>query len=208
MATLHRETDLLTALIDDLLYLSRMDLGKIEPVLAPCDLNKLVGDLAGDRAALLADRGLRLEVNLAPALPLALADVKMIRQVLTNLMTNAMNYTRRGGTIAVSTGLEISDLRLQIDSGHNLQSAICDLQWVTFSVSDTGPGIPSEEQARLFERFYRGEAGRNSGAPGTGLGLAICQEIVQRHGGQITVESRVGMGSTFTVWLPAAPTNA
>jgi signal transduction histidine kinase len=70
-------------------------------------------------------------------------------------------------------------------------------------VSDTGPGISPEEQARLFERFFRGEAGRKSNAPGTGLGLAICQEIVQRHNGRITIESAVGQGSTFTVWLPA-----
>jgi signal transduction histidine kinase len=85
-----------------------------------------------------------------------------------------------------------------------MQYAVCNTPpaWVTFSVSDSGPGISAEEQARLFERFSRGEAARLTRTPGTGLGLAICKELVERHGGKITVESEVGQGSTFTVWLP------
>ena len=88
---------------------------------------------------------------------------------------------------------------MQID---HPQSAIGNPQWVTFSVADTGPGISAEDQARLFERFYRGEAARQTRAAGTGLGLAICQELIKRHGGKITMESQVGKGSAFTVWLP------
>lgn len=75
---------------------------------------------------------------------------------------------------------------------------------VGFSVQDDGPGIPLEEQGKLFERFYRGNVGRDSEASGTGLGLAIAQEIVSRHGGEIVVDSQPGAGSAFTVWLPAA----
>jgi signal transduction histidine kinase len=77
--------------------------------------------------------------------------------------------------------------------------------WAGFRVSDTGPGISAEDQSHLFERFYRGQAGRESGAPGTGLGLAIAQEIVTRHYGRIEVKSAgvPGKGATFTVWLPA-----
>ncbi len=203
LATLHREISLLTALIEDLLYLSRMDLGKNPPALAELDLNQIVGNLAGDRAALLADRGLQLQTDLAPDLPPVRADAKMVTQVLTNLMTNAMNYTPAGGMVTVRTGYWV----LGIEKS-NTQYPIPDIQsptsgtWVTFSVRDTGPGITVEERARLFERFYRGEAGRASGAAGTGLGLSICQEIVRRHGGRITVESEPGQGSTFTVWLP------
>jgi len=118
----------------------------------------------------------------------------MLMQVVTNLMTNAMNYTPPGGTITVRTGVE------QARSGDRPEQ---EETWVTFSVSDTGPGIAPEDQAHLFERFYRGEAGRQSKAPGTGLGLAICREIVEKHGGKITLETEVGRGSTFTVWLPA-----
>jgi signal transduction histidine kinase len=69
-------------------------------------------------------------------------------------------------------------------------------------VSDTGLGIAADEQGRIFERFYRGDSSRQVRAPGTGLGLAICSDIVERHGGRITLESQLGRGSRFTVWLP------
>ena len=73
---------------------------------------------------------------------------------------------------------------------------------VTFTVRDTGPGISAQDLPHLFERFYRGTAGRQASAPGTGLGLAISQEIMKRLDGRITVESEVGHGAAFTVWLP------
>ena len=208
MATLGRETDLLQQLIEDLLQISRLDLGKAQMKLAPVDLNRLVTLLVEDRSVLFSNRGLRLELRTEPALPPVLADQRMLTQVLTNLMTNAMNYTPAGGVVTVSTQMGMGDWRLGIgDWGLNPSSPThndppAERTWVSFSVSDTGPGIPPGEQARLFERFYRGEAARQSGVQGTGLGLAICREIVERHGGRITVESQVGKGSTFTVWLP------
>ncbi|NTU63436.1 MAG: ATP-binding protein, partial [Chloroflexi bacterium] len=73
--------------------------------------------------------------------------------------------------------------------------------WITFTVKDTGPGINPQDLTRLFERFYRGEAGRRSGAPGTGLGLAICSDLADKLGGHITVASQPGQGAAFTVWL-------
>jgi len=73
---------------------------------------------------------------------------------------------------------------------------------VTVSVQDTGPGITAADQPHIFERFYRGAAGRRSGSPGTGLGLAICKEIIERMHGRLTVESEAGQGATFTIWLP------
>jgi signal transduction histidine kinase len=182
LETVVRETDLLHSLIEDLLLLSRMDLGRLQLELQAVELNQLAGQLAADRTALFAERGLALETRLAPNLPRVQADPRMVKQVLTNLMTNAMNYTSRGGAVTVSTGVQST--------------------WVTLSVGDTGPGISDKELARLFERFFRGEAAHQSKAPGTGLGLAICQEIAQRHRGQITVESQVGVGSVFTLWLP------
>ncbi|MCX6030729.1 MAG: hybrid sensor histidine kinase/response regulator [Chloroflexi bacterium] len=203
MATLNREAELLNQLIEDLLYLSRMDLGKTQPALAPVDVNELVAALTGDRAALLAERGLALQTELTPAPSTVQGDPRMLTQVLTNLMTNAMNYTPQG-TITVSTEPRTDDGRPMTGDGDHRSSVRGRQTWFTFSVHDTGPGIGAEEQAHLFERFYRGDAGRKSGAPGTGLGLAICQEIVQRHGGRITVTSEAGKGSTFTVWLPAA----
>lgn len=189
LETLHRETERLQKMIESLLDLSRLDLGKVQLNLQPTDLNQVVETLVTDRSALATDEGLHLQIVAKKDLPPAAADPKLVEQVLTNILTNAINYTPSGGTITLRTG-----------TVQNNQQ-----DWVTVSVSDTGPGIAESEQPHIFERFYRGEAGRNSSAPGTGLGLAICQEIVERHGGQITLESQAGQGSTFTVWLPAQP---
>jgi PAS domain S-box-containing protein len=221
LATIGRESELLHRLIEDLLQLSRLDLGKAQPAFEMVNLDHLVGTLVEDRTALFAERGLTLRAELAADLPPVRADPKMLIQVLTNLMTNAMNYTPAGGTVTVSTRLQIADDRWQMADGgvktarpavsgiadsklqtDTPQSTLPNPQWVTFSVSDTGPGIPAEDLRHLFQRFYRGEAARKSGSPGTGLGLSICQELVERHGGHITLESEVGKGSVFTVLLP------
>lgn len=103
-------------------------------------------------------------------------------------MTNAINYTESGGITIVCQEAEAEGER-----------------WTTISVSDTGPGISPDEQEHLFERFYRGAAAREHGIQGSGLGLALSDEIIRRHNGRLTVESRVGQGSTFTVWLPCTP---
>ena len=183
--TLQREADRLQYLIESLLDLSRLDLGKTRSRLQPTDLNLLVSSLMTDRGALAADRGLSLDVELEKTLPPALADRKLIERVLTNLLTNAINYTPTGGAVMLCTATAEKEAQ----------------KWVTFSVTDTGTGISQEEQRHLFERFYRGQAGRASDAPGTGLGLAISKAIVEQHGGRITVESQIGQGSIFTVWL-------
>ena len=117
-----------------------------------------------------------------------LADEQMTGQVLSAILTNALNYTPAGGTITVST---------QVEEAHGRM-------WTGFAVSDTGPGIPVEDQERLFERFFRGKSGRTSTSPGTGLGLSIAREIIYRHGGRIEVTSAgmPGEGTTFSVWLP------
>ena len=187
MATLNREVDLLASLIEDLLHLSRLDLGRTRPCPEPIDVGRLLTTIAEDRAELATRHGLALETRLAPALPSVPADPRMLTQVLSNLITNATNYTPAGGHITV---------------GAELRSP-----WLAIFVQDTGLGITPEEKDRLFERFYRGNAAQVSKAPGTGLGLAICQEITTRHGGRITVESEPGQGSTFTIWLPVETDN-
>ncbi|RMF29907.1 MAG: PAS domain-containing sensor histidine kinase, partial [Chloroflexi bacterium] len=188
LTTLQREAERLHYLVENLLSLSRLDLGEAEISRTPTDVNVLVRMLVEDREAMAADRSLTLEADLAEDLPYALVDRPMIEQVLTNLLTNAMNYTPGGGKIVVRTAK-------REDEGRS---------WVTISIEDTGVGIPPDERPYIFDRFYRGEAARRSGVPGTGLGLAICKEIVDRHGGRITVESEEGKGSTFTVWLVPA----
>jgi signal transduction histidine kinase len=123
-------------------------------------------------------------------LPCALADEQMTGQVLSAILTNALNYTPAGGSVLVCTQKEENQGRM----------------WTGFTVSDTGPGIPAEDQERLFERFFRGKTGRASAIPGTGLGLSIASEIITRHGGRIDVSSAgiPGKGATFSVWLPVS----
>jgi PAS domain S-box-containing protein len=183
---LNRESARLQDLIERLLLISRLDLGEITPDLKYVNLNELVRTLIEDRKALFRHHGLTL-IYRTTELPKIRVDPKLIEQVLTNLLTNALNYTPEGGRVNVSTAL--------------LNRA--NVPWVTLAVEDTGVGIAPEEQAILFERFQRGEASTNLNVPGTGLGLAISREIVELHNGKITLESQVGEGSTFTVWLPA-----
>lgn len=189
---LKREELRLEHLIEGLLMLSRIDLAKVQVRRMPLDVDALARQLVADRQALAASKGLTLEHETqAEPLPKVLADEAMLSQVLTNLMSNAMNYTLEGGKVTVRTETqraagEVSEV------------------WVTLTVRDTGVGVSPADLEHLFERFYRGQAANQTGAPGTGLGLAICEEIISRHEGRITVESELGQGSAFTVWLPAA----
>jgi signal transduction histidine kinase len=109
-------------------------------------------------------------------------------QVLSNLISNAIHYSPGGGRITVCTD----------DAERNGR------RWATVTVSDTGMGIPAQELPHIFDRFFRGASPRAMQISGTGLGLAIVKEIVQLHGGRITVESEVDRGSVFTVWVPCA----
>ncbi len=187
LRTLNRETDRLVVLIEDLLTISRMEAGSMIPQPVELDLNRLAQGLVEDRQRLFADRGLTLQVGMDGHLPRVRADERMISQVVANLMTNALNYTPAGGTVRLSTKAE------------NDQQG---RRWVVVSVSDNGLGIAKEEQAHIFDRFYRGSASRQMGTPGTGLGLSICKEVIQRHGGEIKLRSTLQKGSTFSIWLP------
>ncbi len=185
LATVHREVNRLQALIQDLLNISRLDLGQIQPQMRSLDVNELVTTLVNDRRKLFAERQLELQVQTEP-LPLIQADRNLLEQVVSNLLTNALNYTISGGVVQVMTKPAPSN----------------STDGIAIHVEDTGPGIPAKERGHLFERFYRGEASRALGVPGTGLGLAISREIIELHQGSITLVSEVGEGSTFTVWLP------
>jgi|GEM_PF-7018928 len=185
---LGREVDRLNQLIEDLLRLSRLDQDRVELKMAPSDLNSLAHQYVNDRAAVAESRGLSLQLGESVPLPSVPFDPGLVGQVISILLTNAMNYTPAGGRITVHTMMQ-----------ENREES-----WCGISVSDTGPGIEPAEQSRLFERFYRGKAGIASKAPGTGLGLSIAKEIASRHGGHMEVLSKgvPGEGSTFTLWLP------
>jgi signal transduction histidine kinase/uncharacterized PurR-regulated membrane protein YhhQ (DUF165 family) len=186
LATLSRETERLVVLIDDLLTVSRLDADTVELKSNVVDLNSIARSLVEDRKRLFAKKDLQVGFELCGDLPGVIADDRMLSQVVANLMTNAMNYTSPGGRVTISTALEKENGK----------------RWATLTVRDTGFGINKDEQDRVFQRFYRGEASRKVSAPGTGLGLAICEEIIQRHAGRISLESEQGAGSAFTIWLP------
>ncbi len=188
LSRLKRETNRLERLVEDLLSLSRMDQGQVTPQMALVDLNALIALYVTDRQPMAESRGLTLAIQEEAHLPRVPADQAMLGKALSILLTNALTYTPAGGQVTVTT--------------HRRATGRSEL--AGFSVSDTGPGIPLEEQPQLFQRFFRGTAGRNSGAPGTGLGLAIVREIVERHRGRVEAASAgaPGQGATFSVWLP------
>ncbi len=187
LGTLQRETKRLGYLIEDLLTISRLEAGRVDISIKPLDVNRLMADLVADRFMMASVQELSLTFVPGANLPLVMADTSLLNQAISNLLTNAINYTPPGGRVTLLTGLEQEDETI----------------WVTIRMEDTGVGISPNELALVFDRFYRGSAGRQTGAGGTGLGLAITKEIVTRLDGKIAVQSELGKGSTFTVWLKA-----
>lgn len=191
LETMERETKRLEGVVNNLLHLARINQEEAAPEPVQVDLNALVQEYVDDRRPMAQSRGLSLSVKMHANLPPVWADPSLLGQALVILLTNALNYTPSDGWIEVSTHFQVAD----------------DERWCGFSVSDNGPGILPEEQPYLFERFFRGTAGRESGTSGVGLGLSILKEIVERHcEGMVEVASEgiPGKGATFTVWLPLA----
>jgi two-component system phosphate regulon sensor histidine kinase PhoR len=174
----------LTRLTDDLLKLSTIEAGKMELNLltvSPADLLKICTDTAGFAAK---KKQQTIKIECARDLAAIRGDSGRLRDVLQNLLDNAVQYTPAGGHIiasAVKTGDEI-----------------------VFTVADNGIGIPQAEQERIFERFYRVDEGRSREVGGTGLGLSIARHIAEAHGGRIWVESAIGQGSRFHFSVPVA----
>jgi signal transduction histidine kinase len=183
---LMREADHQAKLVRDILEMSRVDAGRLELRLSATSINELAEMAVVNHEKLAQEHGLTLEYHPASQDPVALADSQWMTQVMNNLMSNAIRYTPGEGLITISTGTRAADGR----------------SWATVTVSDTGIGIPEEELPYIFDRFFRGEEPRTMQISGTGLGLAILKEIVELHGGRVTVESEVDRGSSFTVWLP------
>lgn len=182
-----REIERLHIIIESLLRLSRLDQRRVEVHPVWLDLAEMARQYAQDRTSQAEARGLTLQLEIDGALPRVKADGRLLEQALSILLTNAISYTPTGGRIT------LRDARRH----HEGRS------WVGLSVQDNGPGIVPEEETMIFNRFFRGEAGRTSGVPGTGLGLAIAQEIVNLHQGDLTLEAGPdGRGSIFTLWLP------
>lgn len=169
-------------LTESLLALARLDAGEESFKREPFDLSRVAADCVELIRPLAQERGLKIESELSPAA--YRGDAERIGQVVTNLLSNAIQYNCSRGEVRISVRRE---------SG----SAV-------LSVTDTGEGIAPEDLPHIFERFYRVDKARSGNQGRTGLGLAICKAIVDAHGGELTVSSRVGAGSNFILRLPTA----
>ena len=175
----------LARLTDDLLELSKMDADRLDLEVDRLSVRQFVQSCLETTQGSAADKHLQVSANLQESLPDIAADRRRLAEVLQNLLDNAIQYTPSGGKIAVSASSDGNE--------------------VTFTVSDTGIGIPQVDQPRIFERFYRVDVARSREVGGTGLGLSIAKHLVEAHGGRIWVESEVGQGSQFHFTVPVFP---
>ncbi len=183
--SIRRAGEHLLRLVNDALDLARIEAGRLELEQQPFDVQQLIGEVHGLMAPLAQQRGLRfmLDNQLPPRIS-ASGDPMRVRQILLNLLGNAIKFTARGSV----------SLQVQALPGNT---------GLRFDIIDTGPGISHEQQKRLFQRFEQGEGARTTARyGGSGLGLAICQELAGAMGGRISIESALGRGSHFTVELP------
>jgi two-component system phosphate regulon sensor histidine kinase PhoR len=184
LRTIEEHADHLTKLVDDLLDLSAIESGHRSPRLAALDLNAALADSARSFAPIAEERAVRLEVPASAPVPPVKADPDQLRQILANLLDNALKYTESGGRVVVSAEPWKDGVRV--------------------TVSDTGVGIPEADLPRVFERFYRVDKARVRDAGGTGLGLSIVKHLVEAQGGEVSVESRQPGGTSFRFTLRAA----
>ncbi len=192
LETVRANTQRLNLLVGDLLDISRIETGQVALHMQAVDLANLVREVVTEQARLAKEKGrkVHIEHRLPQGLPPVWGDPERLRQVIENLVENAYRYTPDGGRVLV-TARQVG-------------------QAVQVDVSDTGIGIPPEEQERVFERFYRIESPMVMATPGTGLGLAIVKTLVERHGGRIWLKSTgvPGEGSTFSFTIPLAAENS
>ncbi|MDH3769427.1 MAG: HAMP domain-containing histidine kinase, partial [Nitrospirota bacterium] len=175
------EIDRMSRIVDELLFLSRADLGEIKLKMVPVQLDDLFREIHQQAAVLGKER--QIQTVLTRVEPVVVeGDDLRLRELLLNLVDNAVKYSQEGQTVELALGLAGNQAKLM--------------------VKDHGIGIAPENHTRVFDRFYRTDEARAHGAKGTGLGLAICKWIVDVHHGTIELQSTVHGGSCFTVFLP------
>jgi signal transduction histidine kinase len=176
----------LESLVEDLFALSRAESDALDVRCEAVDVARIVGEVAGQMRPLVQrEGGITLTVEAPPGLPQAQADPERLRQILGNLVRNAVRHTPEGGIIALTVSSEN--------------------EWIVAGVADTGEGIAPEHLPHIFERFYRADDARSRERGGAGLGLAIVRELVELMGGRVTVESVPGEGTCFRVYLRRGP---
>lgn len=187
---MQREIERLSRMIDDLFDLAQLDSGAFRLDLKALQLEEIVADVVHAMDLQARQRGLSLTFNVERRdLPCSLVDGARIERVIANLVRNAIEHTPPGGQVRLTLG--------------------ADDDWLTLSITDTGNGFDEAHRERIWERFYRLDTSRGrrqSQGDGAGLGLAIVRGLVEAHGGRVSARSQVGLGSTFTVQLPAVDT--
>lgn len=185
-ALIEQEVNHQISLVEQILQISQLDAGRLEIAPQPTPINELAEIAIGNHDTLAENKHIKLVYQPCSQNPIALVDARYAIVVVNNLLRNAIQYTDNGGEIRVSTS----------------EQETANRKWATITVKDNGMGIPEDELPQIFERFYRGDRPRTMQISGNGLGLAIVKEIVELHGGQVTVRSQVKKGSAFTVWFP------
>jgi len=183
LGSLQEETLLLSRLVDDLRALALAEAGQLRLERRPTDLGELLGGVVASLGLQAEGQGQTLELEMAPDLPVVDADPQRVRQIVANLVSNALRHAASPGS-------------------HVVVSAVGKPGEVEVTVADNGPGIPVDDLPHVFDRFWRGNRAR---AEGSGLGLAIARELVRAHGGRIWVESSPGQGTAFHFALRASP---
>jgi two-component system phosphate regulon sensor histidine kinase PhoR len=181
-----RESERLATLIDNVLDFARLERGKMAFSFAEGDVGEVVHRSLEVYRTLAEREGVALEIHIEPELPPVVIDADALSLAVMNLVDNALKYAQNGKQVTVSV------TRLERPSG------------VRLAVADRGPGIAADEQERIFDRFYRGKTASERPVRGSGIGLSLVKNIALAHGGDVTVTSTPGQGSTFSVTLPAA----
>ena len=183
LSVIYNEADRMTRLVKDLLTLTKLDYERMEASDAPVDLRDIAERVAASMEIEARKQGVTIHCDLPVEMPQVSGERDRLQQVVMNIVSNAVKYNQRGGSVTMRSDWQDGIVRL--------------------SVADTGLGIPKEDLPRIFERFYRVDKARSREKGGTGLGLAIAREIVEFHGGTITVDSQEGKGTTVVIALPA-----
>lgn len=185
---IYTESGRMHRMVLDLLDLARLDAGTADLKMSPLNISALLNAIMEKFSPMATKAGVTISVNVPANLPVLFADGDRLAQVFTNLVDNALKFTPADGTIKLQAEIVLGEMQV--------------------SVNDTGRGIPASALPHVFDRFYQADTSRSRGKHGAGLGLAIVSEIVQAHGGRISVRSQEGQGTSFVVNLPLAQSAA
>jgi two-component system phosphate regulon sensor histidine kinase PhoR len=177
---IQKETDNMTELISDILMISRLETKEAEVILSEVRICPLLGEVCKSLEPLAKEYQVLIKTSCKPVT--MKANEQQLRELFSNLITNAIKYNKPGGKVDVTVNVEVKDF--------------------VFVVEDTGVGVPEDAKQRIFERFYRVDKGRSKKVGGTGLGLSIVKHIVNFYDGTVEMESKLTEGTKFTVRLP------